>query len=192
MRKIQHPYKFVYLTKNLINGKCYVGQHVSMNEMDSYMGSGVILKKAFRKYGKDNFVNGIIEYCETEDELNEREEYWILNFNSKIPNGYNISESGYRNGTRGVEPWNKGKTGIYSEETIEKMTREIRKINIKGRKGHSCSEEQKRKIGEANKINSAGEKNGMYNRKHSEESKQKMRKNMKGRIPWNKGLKKGA
>lgn len=32
-----------------------------------------------------------------------------------------------------------------------------------------------------------GSKNGMFNKKHKNESKEKMKINMKGRIPWNKG-----
>ena len=178
----------IYLTKNLINGKGYVGQHVSNNEVDDYLGSGILLEKAIRKHGKANFVNGVIEFCKSEKELNEREEYWILKLNTLNPTGYNISASGYGNGTRGVEPWNKGKTGIYSEETIQKM---IKPLKEHWSKGHPRSEECKRKIGEANKS-LIGEKNGMYGRKHSTESRKKMSENMKGRIPWNKGKKKGA
>jgi group I intron endonuclease len=33
----------------------------------------------------------------------------------------------------------------------------------------------------------SGENNGMFGKNHSDESKQKMKLNMKGRIPWNKG-----
>ena len=182
----------IYLTKNLINGKEYIGQHVSNNEIDNYFGSGILLNKALKKYGRNNFVNGVIEYCTNEEELNEKEEFWIKELNTLQPNGYNISASGYGNGTRGVEPWNKGKTGIYSKETIEKMVAPLRKINIKGMQGRPCSEETKRKIGAANKINNTGEKNGMFGKKHTDESRKKMSENMKGRIPWNKGKKKGA
>tara|TARA_Y100000780_G_scaffold132785_1_gene119551 strand:- start:274 stop:477 length:204 start_codon:yes stop_codon:yes gene_type:complete len=59
---------------------------------------------------------------------------------------------------KGIKAWNKGKTGVYSEET-------------------------RRKLSEAGK----GEKNPFYGKSHSEESKEKMSKSSKGRIPWNKG-----
>lgn len=188
-RKNNFRYKYIYLTRNLINNKCYIGQHISYKEIDSYIGSGKLLKRAIKKYGKNNFIKEIIEYCKNEIELNEKEEFYIKKFNTQIPKGYNISKSGYCNGTRGVEPWNKGKKGIYSKETIEKMTKKLKLINVKGMKGHKRSEECRRKIGEANKINSLGEKNGMYRRKHSKESRKKMSEKMKGRIPWNKGKK---
>jgi group I intron endonuclease len=43
----------VYLTKNLINGKKYIGSHKDNNP--KYLGSGVILSKAIKKYGRDSF-----------------------------------------------------------------------------------------------------------------------------------------
>jgi hypothetical protein len=33
----------------------------------------------------------------------------------------------------------------------------------------------------------AGSKNGMYGKNHSEETKEKMRKKLEGKVPWNKG-----
>lgn len=81
----------------------------------------------------------------------------------------------------------------------------------KGKKTKPCSEERKRKLSESNKgkHDNAGKNNPMYGKKQSEESKQKNREAhlgktqseesnlkrslaLKGRIPWNKGLKKGA
>jgi group I intron endonuclease len=193
-RKKKFTYMYVYLTTNIVNGKGYVGQHVSDDKNNKYLGSGILINKAIQKYGKNNFAKEIIEYCTSEKQLNEQEEYWIKEKHTLTPNGYNISESGYGNGTRGVEPWNKGKHGIYSDETIERMTRKLKLINVKGCEGHPRSEKCKRKIGDKNKINSLGEKNGMFGRHHSQESRDKMSKNMKGRIPWNKGkkIKKGA
>lgn len=45
----------VYKTTNLISGKIYIGVHSSIDEHDSYLGSGVALKNAVKKYGKDKF-----------------------------------------------------------------------------------------------------------------------------------------
>jgi len=174
-RKKILEYLYIYSTKNILNEKCYVGQHASNDKDNKYLGSGILIDKAIKKYGRKNFIKTIIEFCNNEEELNEREIYWIKQLNTIHPYGYNISEGGYGNGTRGVVPWNKGKHGIYSKETIEKMTKKLKLINVKGCKGHPCSEEAKLKIGAANKINSAGEKNGMFGKHHTEETLQKMR-----------------
>lgn len=67
----------IYLTTNKINGKIYVGQHKYKKLYDGYIGSGSYLKKAIKKYGKENFE---IEYLETdlaEDEVDWYEQWYI-------------------------------------------------------------------------------------------------------------------
>jgi hypothetical protein len=44
----------IYKTTNIINGKYYVGKDI--NNSESYLGSGVLLKRAIKKYGKENFI----------------------------------------------------------------------------------------------------------------------------------------
>jgi len=56
--------------------------------------------------------------------------------------------------------WNSGKTGVYSEETLQHLS-EVRKDK-------KPSDETKRKISES----TSGEKNGFYNHHHTEETKQ--------------------
>ena len=43
----------IYKTTNLINGKIYIGKDSNNNE--HYIGSGVKLLKAIKKYGRSNF-----------------------------------------------------------------------------------------------------------------------------------------
>jgi hypothetical protein len=69
---------------------------------------------------------------------------------------------------RGRDPWNKGKTGIYSKKTIEKMS--LAKL---GKLGCVHTEEFKKKVGENNKKYKTGTI-------HSEETKLKMSKTRKG------------
>lgn len=101
----------IYEIKNKINGKIYIGQHSSDN-LESYWGSGKLIKKAINKYGIENFERSILEKCFTKDELNEREKYWIKEKNS-IVNGYNLTEGG----TGG----DNSKFINYSDEWIEKQ-----------------------------------------------------------------------
>ena len=63
--------------------------------------------------------------------------------------------------SKGFGKWMTGKKA--SQETLDKLS--------KARLGHSVSDETKKKISDAN----SGEKNGMYKRGHSEESKEKIR-----------------
>lgn len=83
----------VYLTINLINKKKYIGK--DSNNNPNYLGSGVYLKQAIKKYGKDNFKKIIIEKVTDISKLNEREEYWINIFNAYLDkNYYNLTEKG--------------------------------------------------------------------------------------------------
>ena len=83
----------VYKTTNKLNGKIYIGKDESNNP--SYIGSGVILKKAINKYGKDNFIKEILEECNSRELLNDREIYWIDKYKSTDHTiGYNIAEGG--------------------------------------------------------------------------------------------------
>jgi len=43
----------VYITTNKINNRFYIGTHVSENPLDAYLGSGKLLIKAIKKYGKE-------------------------------------------------------------------------------------------------------------------------------------------
>jgi hypothetical protein len=49
-------YHIVYVTVNKINGKCYVGSHTTNNLNDSYLGSGIIINEAIKKYKKESLL----------------------------------------------------------------------------------------------------------------------------------------
>ena len=86
---------YIYLTRNKKNGKVYVGKHKGKPEdSTTYFGSGVALKRAIKKHGKDSFEKFILEYTEDGD-LNELERVWISEYNSNQTGvGYNLSEGG--------------------------------------------------------------------------------------------------
>lgn len=88
-------YGYVYQTINLINGKKYIGKHKSNVFDESYKGSGVYLSRAIKKYGESNFVTEIIEWCETKEELNQSEQYYIDYHNAVLSDDfYNIARGG--------------------------------------------------------------------------------------------------
>ena len=88
-------YGYIYKTTNLINDKIYIGQKTSEIFIESYKGSGVILKKALNKYGEENFKVEILERCNSKDELDLAEKKWIEILKSTDNSiGYNIAEGG--------------------------------------------------------------------------------------------------
>jgi len=74
---MNNTYHFTYQTKNLINGKTYVGVHSTDNLQDGYIGSGKILKQAVKKYGKLNFVCTPLSFFDTKKEAYEEEKFLV-------------------------------------------------------------------------------------------------------------------
>lgn len=84
-------YGYVYKTTNALNGKVYIGQCAQSTFNAKYLGSGKLLKRAINKYGIENFITEIIVWCNTREELNDAEIYYIgLHQN----NSYNIAKGG--------------------------------------------------------------------------------------------------
>lgn len=93
VRKIS---KDIYVIKNDINLKVYVGQSVDPKKrFESHCKKNKdnsLIDKAIQKYGKEHFWYEVLE--EKIQNYNEREKYWIKKYNSLSPNGYNILSGG--------------------------------------------------------------------------------------------------
>lgn len=88
--------KEIYIIKNDINDKVYIGQSISAEDRFNSHCKGnydnSLIDAAIQKYGKEHFWYEILEpYTEN---YNERERYWIQFYNSLSPNGYNIQLGG--------------------------------------------------------------------------------------------------
>jgi len=88
-------YGYIYLTTNNINGKRYIGKKVSESFVENYYGSGTYIRKALKKYGKTNFTVAIIEECNSREELNRKERFWIKRYNAvESKEFYNLAVGG--------------------------------------------------------------------------------------------------
>lgn len=92
-------YGYIYITTCKVNGKKYVGQKKSPEFLgDRYLGSGLKLKKAVKEFGRSNFEVELLEECDTPEELDLREDYWISELNAaKSPEYYNSYASVHPN-----------------------------------------------------------------------------------------------
>lgn len=134
-------YYYLYETKNLINGKFYIGVRGTNKdpESDDYMGSGTLIKKAIKKYGKINFSKSIIELFQTPEEMIQREREIVNLEFVKRKDTYNLEIGGsggkiwtddMKNSMsqtkKGSVPWNKGKKNIYSAESCNKISNSLK------------------------------------------------------------------
>lgn len=86
--------KGIYKIENLQNGKIYIGQSIHIEKRwqeHCQPSSNSLISQAIKEFGKDNFSFEIIEEVDDIEKLTEKEIYYIQNFNSVIPNGYNVS-----------------------------------------------------------------------------------------------------
>lgn len=91
--------KSIYIIKNDINNKVYIGQAIDVKRRfqahckpSSAKIDADLVARAIQKYGKEHFWCEILEH--NIEDYNEKERYWIAHYNSIRPNGYNISEGG--------------------------------------------------------------------------------------------------
>lgn len=85
---------FVYRWTNNISGKMYIGKRQGTFD-DGYVGSGKYFKAAVAKYGIENFSREIIQTCDTFDDLNEAEIFWISYYHAVDDERYyNLSPGG--------------------------------------------------------------------------------------------------
>lgn len=91
---MEQYYGYIYMTINLINNKKYIGK--KKGKIDNwYLGSGIYLKRAINKYGKENFKKEILDICYSLEEQNQKEKEWIEKYNAVEDNMfYNIASGG--------------------------------------------------------------------------------------------------
>ena len=88
-------YGYIYKITNLLDGKIYIGLHTSPVFDEKYWGGGSDIHAAQKLYGLENFSREIIQWCDSLEELNNAERYWIDFLDSRNPEiGYNIQPGG--------------------------------------------------------------------------------------------------
>lgn len=144
-----NKFGYVYKTTNILNGQVYIGLR-SGNFIPRYTGSGTLIIRAVKKYGKKMFSVQLLDWAKTQEELNDLEKFYIRKFRKLLGKDilYNISEGGYPGGMKGLS---------HSEEFKERQRQ-----RASGKRNQFC------------KFNWSGKNNGMFGRRHSEETKKKM------------------
>lgn len=117
-------YYFIYKTTNNLNGKYYIGVHSTNDLNDGYMGSGIALKDAIKKYGVENFTREILEFFSSSKDAFKRESEIVDQAFIELGETYNlkIGGSGGYIGEQFYKEYSVRRTGSnHSIETIEKI-----------------------------------------------------------------------
>ena len=171
----------VYMHKNKVNGKMYIGITSRRPEVrwgnngSQYTSTkNPCFHSAIKKYGWDNFEHIILFEHLTEEEAKSKERELIAEYHTCV---YDDNKMGY-NMTFGGE----GLLGhVASEETRRKMS-ECRLGEKNAFYGKHHTEESKKKLSDALKGKLAGENNPFYGQTHSEETKQLLSEYASARI----------
>jgi hypothetical protein len=102
----------IYKTTNLIDGKCYLGKHITDNVDDDYLGSGIYLNHAIKKYGKENFRKDVLFVFDNQYDMENKEKELVTEAIIADPNYYNLALGGQG-----------GKIVLYPEHPLYDETR---------------------------------------------------------------------
>jgi group I intron endonuclease len=194
----------IYCAHCIFTGKKYVGQtrqHLYNRIANHFVDANKGYRKgkfynALKKYGRNGFIWGVIEECDI-SLLNDREVYWISEYKT-VENGYNLSPGG------GQPPEYYSKEYLAENangerKIIKNLSQYCRDndLNIAhihetlyGKRLHHRGHKliprtieeierykQERKFREdTSRKGLPGERNGMFNKKHKNETKEKMLK----------------
>lgn len=161
----------VYVIRNLLNGKCYVGQTADRlsNRLSDHKGAASPIGSAIRKYGWTSFE--VLRFRVPSVMLDLFEIELIARLASVAPRGYNLSLGGQQH--RGFCEESRKKMRL--AHLGKKLTMEQRakqSVALRGR----CKSEEVRRHSEAQK-----------GRPKSEATRAKIAAALIGNIPWNKG-----
>lgn len=110
-------YYLIYKTTNLLNEMYYIGCHQTDNIHDGYMGSGKRLKRAIKKYGKENFIVEILKIVSSKEEMFDLEKSIVNAELVMDPLSYNLKIGG-----------SGGNPGIVGAFTGRKHTEEAKEL----------------------------------------------------------------
>ena len=154
---------YIYKTTNLINNRIYIGKKYKSEFDPTYYGSGTILQEAIKKYGKSNFSVELLQWAESDEEINQLEKDYISEFRLNF-NLYNIAEGGTGGDTttdhpqrkeiisqrgHGIKKWHQNLTESQKKERSNKIS-QAKKGKSNGHEGLTQKQETIEKIRKSN------------------------------------------
>lgn len=171
-------YYAIYKITNLVNGKIYIGTHRTKSLENSYMGSGLLIRKAVKTYGVENFKKEYIEVFDNPTDMWQMEAKLVNEEFLRRDDVYNIALGGVSglsfnaiinhtplrqkiNAKLWSDPSFRKRASERASKTFHRLHKEG-KITAYGFKDKHHTEETKQRIGKANSIHQQGSGNSQY------------------------------
>lgn len=139
------PYGFVYETVNKVNKMKYIGKCIYSreNNWETYLGSGLYLKRAIKSHGRENFERTILKEAYSYEELNALEELFLAKYEAAASEEYyNLKSTSIGGDTFTTNP---------RKEEI----RQLKRLRMEGSNNHQFGKEKTDKmIASVKKANS--------------------------------------
>ena len=163
----------IYLITNIENKKQYVGitKFTIKERFLQHTRRGFLLTEAINKYGEEKFSVDLIEEVESIAIAYEFEQYYIKQYNTKVPNGYNLTDGG-----DGAYGW------IISDEDRKRRSKVMKRLHKEkktGMHGKTHSEDTKKKMSDVTK---GKPKPWLIGKERSEETRKKISRGNIGKI----------
>lgn len=165
----------VYKVTNTVNHKFYIGQHQTFNVTDGYLGSGTAIKSAIKKYGCGVFVKKVLHVFDNFDEMNAAEQALVTEELVNNPQCYNQAPGGQ------FANLSKKQKYVRTPEHCKKLgdvhRGKKKDPDVVSRRAKTCKENRAKMTQEERNVRFGltGERNGFYNKSHSDPTKQKVR-----------------
>ena len=180
----------IYQITNQINGKIYIGAHITANIDDKYMGSGKHLSRSIQKYGLNSFTKTILHVFDNTEDMFTKEAELVNEVFVVRKDTYNLKVGGHGGwdyvNTTGKNLYGKNGQPGYGAENLKKVRTkqqlieqglwEERNLHISdslktgyrsgritpGFLGKSHTAATKRKVADASKQHQRGEGNSQF------------------------------
>ena len=180
-------YYTVYKITNTLNGKVYIGTHITANLADGYWGSGKLITRAIRKYGVAAFTKEILHVYDNLHDMFAKEAELVNEAFVADKNTYNLKVGGtggwdYVNknslnwsyeknnkisGFKNAQPEDVAKWTEIGQAALNNFWTKVKSGSVPAPHnprftGKSHTEESKRRTGDANSKYQKGEGNSQF------------------------------
>ena len=179
----------VYKALNKINGKIYIGKTSCLERRikEHLLINQTYFQRSVKKHGLSNFIFEPLAWCYSDDHLDFLEKFYIGFFNSKVPNGYNLTDGGEGTSGYNLTIETKRKLSNIKKGKPHCCNHRYNVVEENPRFGdhrtwedlHGCDKAEKMKEEMSRRVSKDG--NPMFGKKHSEKSKQQNREKHLGK-----------